>query len=81
MLFLKRDGTVASHAKISDLHGGFTDVLPEKAKLGWGLAAIPARGPGTRPRLFALSSEGFGSSGATCVWVLDLAPDGTVVPR
>jgi len=81
VLFLKRDGTVASHQKINDLHGGFTDVLPEKAELGQELAAVPARGPGTRPRLLVLSSEGSGSSAASCVWFLDLAKDGTVVPR
>ena len=79
ILFLKRDGTVKSHQKISDTAGGFTGILDDQDHFGSSMASLgdlDGDGVGDLAVGGALDDDGGGGRGA--VWVLFLNPDGTV---
>lgn len=74
VLFLRRDGTVRDQTKISDLHGGFTEPLPERAQLGRRVTA----GRGGKPRLVVPGSDGSGGDRRRFLWLLDLTSEGRI---
>ncbi len=79
ILFLNGDGTVASHAKISDTEGGFTGVLDDADQFGYSVAAA---GDLDRDGVADLAAGAFNDSDGGilkgAVWVLLLNGDGTV---
>jgi hypothetical protein len=81
VLFLRRDGTVKAHAKISDSAGGFSGVLHDEDFFGSALSALDdINGDGVRDLAVGAPADDDGGPfefrGA--VWLLFLGPDGTV---
>jgi hypothetical protein len=79
ILFLKADGTVKSHQKISDTAGGFTGSLLEFDWFGWSVAPLgDLDNDGvTDLAVGALQSDDFGGDTGS-VWILFLNANGTV---
>jgi hypothetical protein len=75
ILFLDADGTVASHAKISDTSGGFTGGLADGDWFGSSVAALGDLDDDGVTEL-AVGSPFDGPAGS--VWILFLDDDGTV---
>jgi len=79
VLFLKRNGKVKSHQKISDTEGGFTGTLNNKDSFGTSVASLgdlDGDGVGDLAVGARWDDDGGGSRGA--VWVLFLNKNGTV---
>jgi hypothetical protein len=79
ILFLDPDGTVESHQKISDLEGGFTGTLDDLDILGAAVSSVGDLDCDGNVELAAgarFDDDGGVDRGA--VWVLFLAPDGSV---
>lgn len=79
ILFLMADGTVKSHAKISDTEGAFTGVLGNGDTFGYSVARVPDLDGDAVDDLAVgarLDDDGGSSKGA--VWVLFLNSDGSV---
>ena len=75
VLFLRRDGTVKSHQKISTTQGGFVGVLASSDEMGEALAALgDLDGDGVGD--LAMGVPGGTNNGD--VWILFLESDGTV---
>jgi len=79
ILFLHPNGTVKSHQKISAVEGGFTGVLDDVDFFGRSVSSIGDL-DGDRTADLAVSAIGDDDGGEDrgAVWVLFLAPDGTV---
>ncbi len=75
ILFLRPDGTVKAHQKISETEGGFTGKLQNGALFGILCACIGDR-DGDGNRELAVGAREFGDRGR--VWILFLNDDGTV---
>jgi FG-GAP repeat/FG-GAP-like repeat len=72
ILFLRPDGTVKSHRKISALAGGFTGALGDHAWFGYSVGALgDLDGDGTRDIVVGAKLQ-------QAAWELFLHPDGTV---
>jgi hypothetical protein len=74
ILFMKEDGTVQSHQKISALEGGFDDTLAEGDFFGYGVAGIGDYNADGIPDV-AVSAIGRLN---TAIYILHLNTDGTV---
>lgn len=78
ILFLNRDGTVKSHQKISETHGGFTGRLGGDY-FGSSLSALgDLDGDGVVDLAVGASSDDDGGESRGAVWILHLNADGTV---
>ncbi len=79
ILFLKSDGTVKSHQKISDLAGGFTGVLSDGDAFGRSVGSLGDLDDNGVPDLIAGARwDNDGGSDQGAVWLLMLGSDGTV---
>ncbi len=79
ILFLKTDGTVKSHQKISDTQGGFTGILDNGDWFGGSVASLgDLDGDGVGE--LAVGADGDDDGGLTrgAVWILFLNANGTV---
>ncbi|MFK8000849.1 MAG: integrin alpha [Polyangiales bacterium] len=74
VLFMNADGSVASHQKISDLEGGFSEPLIDGNFFGYGVAGIGDYDGDDIPDV-AVSALGRGN---TALYILHLNRDGTV---
>jgi hypothetical protein len=92
ILFLRTDGTVKSHRKISDTRGGFGGMLDDFDEFGISLAAVPdLDGDGVNELAAGASGDDDGGTDRGAVWLLflgegrerrfdrPLAPGGTVM--
>lgn len=79
VLFLRADGTVKAHQKISALHGGFTGALDANDLFGVRLGALgDLDGDGVLDVAVGAAFDDDGGAEAGAVWILFLNPDGTV---
>jgi len=79
LLFLRRDGTVRSHQKISDTQGGFDGVLDESARFGTSVAAMgDLDQDGIVDMAVGANRNDDGGLDRGAVWLLFLRRDGTV---
>jgi len=79
ILFLHPNGTVESHQKISAVEGGFTGVLDDVDFFGRSVSSIgDLDGDGTADLAVSAIGDDDGGEDRGAVWVLFLAPDGTV---
>ena len=79
VLFLKTDGTLKSHQKISDTQGGFTGKLDDYDNFGRSLVSLgDLDGDGVRDLAVGAYADDDGGSGHGAVWVLFLKVNGTV---
>ena len=79
VLFLKRDGTVKSHQKISDTEGGFTGILDDVDLFGTSVAGLPdLDGNGVTDLGVGAVRDDDGGWLRGAVWVLFLKRNGTV---
>lgn len=74
ILFMKSDGTVDSHQKISNTQGGFTETLATSAFFGYGVAGIGDYDGDTIPDI-AVSAV---SASNNSVYIIHLNSNGTV---
>lgn len=80
ILRLDSDGTVKDARKISATAGGFTGVLDDFDSFGWGVAASGDRnGDGTVDLVIGSPGDDDGGPDRGAVWILYLAPDGSVL--
>jgi len=79
ILFLNTDGTVKSHAKISDTVGGFTAVLDDFDRFGHSMSLLgDLTGDGTIEVGVSSVFDDDGGENHGAVYVLSLNPNGTV---
>jgi hypothetical protein len=79
VLFLKTDGTVKSHQKISDLEGNFAGVLDDGDLFGGSVTSInDLDGDGVIDLVVGAHKDGDGGTARGAVWVLFLQNDGRV---
>ena len=79
ILFLRADGTVKAHQKISDTAGGFTGVLDDCDTFGSAVASLgDLDGDGLLDVAVGAAGDGDGGTQHGAVWVLFLNADGTV---
>ena len=79
ILFLKTDGTVKSHQKISDTQGGFTGILDDVDFFGSSVASLgDLDGDGVGDLAVGARWDDDGGFNRGAVWVLFLNGDGTV---
>ncbi len=79
ILFLNSDGTVLSHAKISDTSGGFNGVLGVDDLLGTGLEGPgDLDGDGVSDLFVGANRHDDGGTNRGAIWLLFLNPDGSV---
>ncbi len=79
VLFLKSDGTVDSHAKISDTAGGFGGALDDDDRFGFSLASLgDLDGDSVVDLAVGQWSDDDGGAGRGAFWVVFLDTDGTV---
>jgi hypothetical protein len=84
ILFLRPDGTVKAHTKISSTSGGFAGPLDDNDLFGWSVAGLGDLDGDGVPDLAAggwLDDDGGGPSldeDYGGIWILFLKPDGTV---
>ncbi|HEX6885420.1 MAG TPA: integrin alpha [Planctomycetota bacterium] len=80
VLFLRPDGSVRAHQKISSLQGDFTGPLFAGDQFGAALACLgDLDGDGTRE--LAVGASGDGAVDVGAVWILSLGLDGRVVAQ
>ena len=79
VLFLKADGTVKSHQKISDTEGGFTGMLNDEDRFGHSVAWLgDLDGDGIGDLAVGAVRDDDGGTDRGAVWVLLLNANGTV---
>jgi len=79
ILFLQPDGTVKAEAKISETAGGFAGALDAGDWFGFSGAALgDLDGNGTGDLAIGAPRDDDGVANAGAVWILFLAPDGSV---
>ncbi len=79
VLFLKPDGTVKSHQKISDTAGDFTGTLDNSDVFGFSLASLgDLDGDGVGDLAVGARLDDDGGTNRGAVWMLFLNTDGTV---
>ena len=79
VLFLKADGTVKKHQKISDTEGGFTGTIENDEAFGWAVAAPgDIDGDGTADLAVGVPYDNDGGTERGAAWALLLKPDGSV---
>ena len=79
MLFLRQDGTVKNHLKISDIAGGFTGVLDDIDQFGMSVASIgDIDKDGIRDLAVGAFHDDDGGTARGAVWILFLNNDGSV---
>ncbi|MGQ0551758.1 MAG: hypothetical protein ACT4PU_00895 [Planctomycetota bacterium] len=79
VLFLKPNGTVKSHQKISDLAGGFTGVLDDDDQFGVSVALVgDLNSDGVQDIIVGANKDDDGGTDRGAVWILFLKNDGTV---
>jgi len=79
ILFMKDDGTVLSHQKISDTAGEFTGVLTDEDEFGYSVAGIgDLDNDGIEDIAVGARLDDDGGSGRGAVWILFLGTDGKV---
>ena len=79
ILFLRVDGTVRSHQKISDTEGGFTGILDDSDGFGQAAASLgDLDGDGVSDLAVGADGDDGGGSSRGAVWILFLDTDGTV---
>ena len=79
ILFLHPNGTVKSHQKISAVEGGFTGGLDDFDGFGRSVSSMgDVDGDGTVDLAVGATGDDDGGEDRGAVWVLFLAPDGTV---
>lgn len=79
ILFLKTDGTVKAHQKISDTQGGFTGVLNNGDGFGISVANMGDRdGDGVQDLAVGARFSDDGGSNRGAIWIIRLNSNGTV---
>lgn len=79
LLFLKADGTVKQHQKISNEFGGFTGVLDDVDQFGQSVALMgDLDGDDIQDLAVAAERDDDGGEDFGAVWILFMNPDGTV---
>jgi len=80
LLFLAPDGTVRSQAKVSSTQGGFAGRLDGADRFGSAVARLgDLDGDGTLEVAVGAEQDDDGGQNRGAVWVLSLAPDGSVL--
>lgn len=73
LLFMKPDGTVKEHFKISQTSGGFAGPLDAVDQFGWACAVIPGTNQsGTAQMAVGANGDDDGFNGAGAVWILNI---------
>ena len=79
ILFLKADGTVKSHSKVSDTEGGFGGALDDGDRLGSSISPLRIYGSsGSITLAVGATLDDDGGTDRGAVWVLSLSSQGTV---
>ena len=79
ILFLNSDGTVGSHQKISDIHGGFVEPLDDDDEFGCSVTSLgDLNGDGITDLAIGAKGDDDGGTDRGAVWVLLLDADGKV---
>jgi len=79
LLYLRRDGTVKEHRKISKLSGGFTGILESPDQFGTSVTALgDLNGDGMTELAVGAVKDGDGGAERGAVYVLFLTANGTV---
>ncbi len=79
ILFLKADGTVKSHQKISSTQGGFTGTLDDEDEIGRALACLgDMDGDGVEDIGVGTAHDDDGGQNYGAVWILFMNANGTV---
>jgi hypothetical protein len=79
ILFLRADGRVVAHRKISEITGGFTGILDPGDQFGRSLAGVgDVDGDGVPDLAVGANYDDDGGINRGALWLLFLNPDGTV---